>query len=39
LTPHASNANGVLEFASNKPEPRDDFDLYLQRRNEVIHSL
>jgi hypothetical protein len=28
------NAYGVLEFATNKPELRHDFDLYLQNRNE-----
>jgi len=33
------NGNGVLEFASNKPELRHDFDLYLQSRNEDINSL
>jgi hypothetical protein len=33
------NAHGVLEFASNKPELRHDFDLYLQSRNEDINSL
>ena len=32
------NAHGVLEFASNKPELRHDFDLYLQSRNEDINS-
>jgi len=33
------NSHGVLEFASNKPELRHDFDLYLQSRNEDINSL
>lgn len=33
------NAFGVLEFATNKPELRHDFDLYLQSRNEDINSL
>ena len=32
------NSSGVLEFASNKPELRHDFDLYLQSRNEDINS-
>jgi hypothetical protein len=33
------NTWGVLEFASNKPELRHDWDLYLQSRNEDINSL
>jgi hypothetical protein len=33
------NSHGVLEFTSNKPELRHDFDLYLQSRNEDINSL
>ena len=33
------NSHGVLEFASNKPELRHDFDLYLMSRNEDINSL
>ena len=33
------NRHGVLEFASNKPELRHDFDLYLHARNEDINSL
>jgi len=32
------NAHGVLEFATNKPELRHDFDLYLQSRNEDINT-
>lgn len=33
------NSFGVLEFATNKPELRHDFDLYLQGRNEDTNSL
>jgi len=33
------NSHGVPEFASNKPELRHDFGLYLQNRNEDINSL
>jgi hypothetical protein len=33
------NSHGVIEFASNKPELRHDFDMYLQSRNEDINSL
>ena len=33
------NSHGVLEFATNKPELRHDFDLYLHARNEDINSL
>jgi hypothetical protein len=33
------NSHGVLELASNKPELRHDFDLYLQSRNEDVNSL
>ncbi len=33
------NSHGVLEFASNKPELRHEFDLYLHNRNEDINSL
>lgn len=32
------NSHGVLEFATNKPELRHDFDLYLQSRNEDINA-
>jgi hypothetical protein len=33
------NSHGVLEFTSNKPELRHDFDLYLQSRNEDINAM
>ena len=33
------NSHGVLEFATNKPELRHDFDLYLHSRNEDINAL
>ncbi len=33
------NSHGVLEFTSNKPELRHDFDVYLRSRNEDINSL
>jgi hypothetical protein len=33
------NSYGVLEFATNKPELRHDFDLYLQSRNEDTNTL
>ena len=33
------NSFGVLEFATNKPELRHDFDLYLHQRNEDINAL
>lgn len=33
------NAYGVLEFATNKPELRHDFDLYLHARNEDCNCL
>ena len=33
------NSHGVIEFSSNKPELRHDFDLYLRSRNEDINSL
>jgi hypothetical protein len=32
------NSHGVLEFATNKPELRHDFDLYLHSRNEDGNS-
>ena len=38
--PHADlkrNSFGVLEFATNKPELRHDFDLYLMSRNEDVN--
>ncbi len=38
--PHADlkrNSYGVLEFATNKPELRHDFDLYLMSRNEDVN--
>jgi hypothetical protein len=38
--PHADlkrNSSGVLEFATNKPELRHDFDLYLIGRNEDVN--
>ena len=33
------NTHGVLEFATNKPELRHDFDLYLHSRNEDVNAL
>lgn len=33
------NSFGVLEFATNKPELRHDFDLYLHARNEDINTM
>jgi Glycosyl transferase family 2 len=32
------NTHGVLEFATNKPELRHDFDLYLHSRNEDANA-
>lgn len=32
------NSFGVLEFATNKPELRHDFDLYLHSRNEDLNA-
>ena len=32
------NSHGVLEFSSNKPDLRHDFDLYLQSRNEDFNA-
>ncbi len=33
------NSSGVLEFATNKPELRHDFDLYLMSRNEDVNVV
>jgi hypothetical protein len=33
------NSHGVLEFATNKPELRHDFDRYLHSRNEDVNAL
>jgi hypothetical protein len=33
------NSHGVLELATNKPELRHDFDLYLHSRNENANTL
>ena len=32
------NSHGVLEFATNKPDLRHDFDLYLQSRHEDLNA-
>ncbi len=33
------NSHGVLEFATNKPALRHDFDLYLHSRNEDVNAI
>ena len=32
------NSHGVLEFATNKPDLRHDFDRYLQSRHEDLNA-
>jgi hypothetical protein len=32
------NSHGVLEFATNKPDLRHDFDRYLQSRQEDLNA-